>query len=48
MGIDVSGTTVLVKMEEAVWSVIPPLVEKIPFVLAPKDGKEDIAKVRLL
>ena len=46
MGIDVSGTTALVKTEEAVWSVIPPLVEKIPFALAPKDGKEDIVRVR--
>ena len=48
MGIDVSGTTVLVKTEEAVWSVTPPLAEKIPSAPAPKDGKEDTVKVRFL
>ena len=46
MGIDVSGTTVLAKTGGAVSSVIPPLAEKIPSAPAPKDGKEDIVKVR--
>lgn len=44
-GIGVSGTTVLVKTAETAQNVLRMRVDKIRFVPARKDGKDDSAKV---